>query len=303
MQLHPKSPQYPAKHFRTGLGLLAMILSLLLATTATAQTVDEKTFQTSNDTEYRITRDYVYGHKDGMALTFDVLKPVDANGIGVCFMVSGGWYSIWSPPEQAVKLSLFGRLLDSGYTVFMVRHGSAPRFKVPEAVDDVRKAIETIQANAKTFEVDPQRLGVCGGSAGGHLSTMLGTTGNATQRCAAVACYYPPTDLRPYVSNEKFVRDFPALDFDKSQAEAVSPALHATDDDAPTLLIHGDKDELVPLSHSEDLKRELDKVEVPCELIVIEGAAHGFAGKDKDRAEEAVVAWFDKYLKKDDQKK
>lgn len=301
MQPNPKSPQVRSAHFRTGIGLFAILLLNLLATPSIAQTVDDQTFQTSHDMEFRITRDYVYGHKDGMALTFDVLKPESANGIGVCFMVSGGWYSIWSPPEQAAKLSLFDRLLESGYTLFMVRHGSAPRFKVPEAVDDVRKAVETIQANAKSFGVDPQRLGVCGGSAGGHLSTMLGTTGKATQRCAAVACYYPPTDLRPYVSNEKFVRDFPALDFDKNQAESVSPALHATDDDAPTLLIHGDQDKLVPLSHSEDLKRQLDKVEVPCELIVIEGAAHGFGGKDKERAEAAIVAWFDKYLKKDAQ--
>ena len=126
---------------------------------------------------------------------------------------------------------------------------------------------------------------------------MLGTTGEKEQRVAVVACYYPPTDLRPYVTNPKSVKDFPALDFDNDLAESVSPALHASDDDAPTLLVHGDKDRLVPLSHSENLKAELDKVSVPCELIVIEGAAHGFQGDDQKRAETAVIQWFDRYLK------
>ena len=124
--------------------------------------------------DIKITPDVVYGHKLGMALTFDVYTPPGtANGAGVLFMVSGGWYSEWSPPDKAAPL--FKPMLDAGFTVFAVRHGSSPKFGIPEAVEDVRRSVRFIRASAERFGVDPNRLGVCGMSAGGHLSLMLGT--------------------------------------------------------------------------------------------------------------------------------
>lgn len=105
-----------------------------------------------------IDRDIVYGHKMGMALTFDVLQPAKANGAAVLFMVSGGWISRWSPPEQTV--TRFDDLLQQGFTVFAVRHGSSPVFKVPDAVEDVRRATRFIRANAGRWEIDADRLGV-----------------------------------------------------------------------------------------------------------------------------------------------
>ena len=87
--------------------------------------------------DVKITPDVVYGHKHGMALTFDVYTPQsNANRAGVLFMVSGGWYSQWSPPEKT--LPMFKPMLDAGFTVFAVRHGSSPKFGIPEAVEDVR---------------------------------------------------------------------------------------------------------------------------------------------------------------------
>jgi acetyl esterase/lipase len=124
--------------------------------------------------ETKITPDVVYGHKFGLALTFDVFKPeTNSNGAGVLFMVSGGWYSNWSPPEQAQ--AMFLPLTNAGYTVFAVRHGSSPKFSIPEAVEDVRRSVRFIRLNADKFGIDGERLGVFGMSAGGHLSLMLGT--------------------------------------------------------------------------------------------------------------------------------
>ncbi|MCA9104405.1 MAG: alpha/beta hydrolase [Pirellulaceae bacterium] len=263
-----------------------------------------------------IKPDVVYGHKAGMALTYDVITPTEnANGAGVLFMVSGGWVSTWFAPEGVVRepkpagLNLWERLVDRGYTVFMVRHGSSPRFKVPEAWSDVELAIRHIHAHAEEFGVDPDRLGVCGGSAGGHLSLMMGTRGDdgdasqsdpaqrASSRVRCVVAYFPPTDLEPYVGPDKpIVKQFPALDFPQSQVESVSPLRHVTADDAPTLLVHGDRDELVPLFHSEKIKEAMDEAGVECELIVIEGAAHGFAGDDNERALQALADWMDAHL-------
>src|SRR5262245_1393144 len=104
--------------------------------------------------EPRVIPDVVYGHKDGMALTFDVLKPEGKpNSAGVLFMVSGGWRSAWAPPEQSVDR--FRPLLEKGFTVFVVRHGSSPKYVIPEIVDDVRRSVRFIRLNATKFEVDP----------------------------------------------------------------------------------------------------------------------------------------------------
>jgi acetyl esterase/lipase len=264
--------------------------------------------------DYKITPDVVYGHKAGMALTFDVVQPKKPNGAGVLFMVSGGWVSFWVPPETAVGpaspafVKFFNELLDHGFTLFIVRHGSSPQFKVPEAVADVRRAVRFIRLNAARFDVDANRLGVCGGSAGGHLSLVLGTSSDAgdknakddvdktSDRVAAVVAYFPPVDLREWVGTR--TKEFPALDFDKKLADGISPILFVSDDDPPTLLVHGDKDTLVPVSNSERIEKEFKKHHVPCELKVMRGAGHGFAGKQNDEAAQALVAWFDKYLSK-----
>lgn len=253
-----------------------------------------------------IVADVVYGHKDGMALTFDVFKPSgEANGAGVLFMVSGGWFSRWAPPEQMQKR--FTGLLDKGFTVFAVRHGSAPRYKVPEAYEDVTRAVRYIRAHAGDFGVDASRLGVFGGSAGGHLSLMLGTNSDEgdneageavlkeSSRVAAVVAYFPPVDLRGLTGpNDRF----PALDFDDELADDVSPILHVSEDDPPTLLVHGTDDDLVPLSHSERIHAKFGETKVRSELVVIDGAGHGFRGEHAAQAGEALEAWFEEHLLK-----
>jgi acetyl esterase/lipase len=261
-----------------------------------------------------IEADVVYGHKDGLAMTFDVIKPKEhANGAGVLFMVSGGYFSVWYPPENNV--AMFRSLLDKGFTMFIVRHGSSPRYLVPEAVDDIRRSVRFIRKNAARFHVDPDRLGVTGASAGGHLSLMLSTTGDngdpqakdellkTGDRVAAIVAYFPPTDVRPWVvPTSSYYQNFPALRFDPAKADAYSPVLSVTADDAPALMIHGDKDTLVPLDHSQKILAEFQKNHVASDLLVIKGAEHGFHGEDEKRAAAARDAWFEKYLLKKDEK-
>ncbi|QDT94374.1 alpha/beta hydrolase family protein [Gimesia algae] len=254
-----------------------------------------------------IIPDVVYGHKFGMALTFDVFKPQNPNGAGVLFMVSGGWYSRWTEPQN--MLGWFNSLLEEGFTVFCVRHGSSPKFKIPEVVEDVRRSVRFIRQHAQEYGVNPNQLGVWGGSAGGHLSLVLGTTSDQgdpnakdpilkiSDQVAAVAAYYPPTDIREFVDNKSpYYHRFPALQFEADLADDFSPLLHVTPDDPPTLLIHGDQDKLVPISHSKNIMKQFEEQNVPAELIVIKDAAHGFKGEDQNRASKAVVNWFKQYL-------
>ena len=157
--------------------------------------------------EVEIMPDLIYGHKDGLAMTLDVLKPTTgANGAAILYMVSGGWVSRWAPPKESADRFQF--LLGKGFTVVIVRHGSSPRYHVPDAVSDVRRAVRFVRYNAKQWGVDPNRLGVHGGSAGGHLSLVLGMASDAgdasaeepfmreSNRVASVVAYYPPVDLR-----------------------------------------------------------------------------------------------------------
>lgn len=260
-----------------------------------------------------IKPDVIYGHKMGMALTFDVLAPkANANGAGVLFMVSGGWVSTWIPPENILgglgKAFGFSALLDKGFTLFIVRHGSSPLFKVPECVADVRLAVRYIRSHAAEYKVDPARLGVFGASAGGHLSLMLGTTGDDgiagsknpleihSDRVAAVVAIFPPTELKSYVESEKMRTQFPALQFDASLWKTVSPIEHVTPDDAPALLIHGDKDTLVPDKHSKEILQVFKDKNVAADLVMFPGAGHGFNGEQQAKAAAATVAWFEKHL-------
>ena len=134
---------------------------------------------------------------------------------------------------------------------------------------------------------------------------MLGTRTNDkgtpqdNPRVAAVAAVFPPTDLAPYVEEGNPRREqVPALKFDPKKASDVSPLRHVTSDDAPTILIHGDKDDLVPLWHSEKIVEEFNKANVKNELIVIRDAAHGFDASGNKRLFEGIVGWFDLHLKR-----
>lgn len=276
------------------------VLGLLLIARSTAYGQDAQ-----------IVPDVAYGHKDGMALTFDVVKPSKANGAAVLFIQSGGWYSNWTEPKQL--LPACQPLLAKGLTVFVVRHGSAPKYNIPEIVDDVRRSVRFIRLHAKDWNIDPERLGMVGMSAGGHLTLVIATTaddGDAnakdevlrqSSRIAATVAVFPPTDLRDWVKDPPaIIKSIPALKppltFDPAKAPDVSPVIHATERTPPTLLIHGDKDELVPIEHSKQMIIALEKAKVPSRLLTIEGAGHGFDAKQNETVVPALVGWFEKYL-------
>jgi len=112
--------------------------------------------------------DIVYGHKDGLALTMDLFRPPgDANGGTILFMISGGWYSRWAPPQETQRV--FQPYLDVGYNVFAVRHGSSPRYSIPEAIVDVQRAVRFVRIHADQWDVEAERLGVMGISWGPSL--------------------------------------------------------------------------------------------------------------------------------------
>lgn len=242
-----------------------------------------------------VERDVVYGHKDGLAMIMDVYQPeANANGAGIAYMISGGWMS--SDGMQRAYESMFLPLVDAGYTVFAVKHGSSPRYFVPDAWSDVSLAFQFIGDNAARWNVDPTRLGVSGISAGGHLSLMLGLYSDAStkHRPKAIVAYMPPVDLRTIVGPSE---RFPATDFDPALAPGISPIDFVSTDDPPTLLVHGDADELVPIANSERMYAALEAANVKTDFVVIPGAPHGlFQGEDGATAAKALLGWFEANL-------
>ena len=261
--------------------------------------------------DVKIIPDIVYGHKDGLAMTMDVLKPAKQNGAAILFVVSGGWVSRWAPPENFK--GLFAPHLEKGYTIAAIRHGSSPRYTIPEATSDLRKAVRFIRKNAETYGIDEKRMAVFGMSAGGHLSLMIGTTGEdasdkrgldgVSSRVAAVIAYVPPTDLRVCVwdapESLPAYRQFPALNLDLEKAATYSPLVHVSEDDAPSLVIMGGNDKLVPPKHGEWIAEAFTKHKVEHKLMILPDAGHGLQGAgNRAKVLAATSAWLEKHLAK-----
>lgn len=286
-------------------------------------------YSRADEPNFTRVQDVIYGRKFGMALTMDVFTPKSgANGLGLIWVVSGGWFSA----HESINGVYIREFLNRGYTVFAVVHGSQPKFTIPEAIADMNRSVRFIRANAAEYHIDPDHIGVLGGSAGGHLSLMLGTAGDlgdpnakdpvdrVSSRVQAVACYFPPTDFLNYgepgkialgrgtLANFRAPFDFHEYD-SKSKSfvqvtdeakvrelgQKISPIEHVSSDDAPTLIIHGDMDKLVPIQQSETIVAKLKKEGVDNKLIVKPGAQHGWPELLKDQP--ILADWFDDHLK------
>jgi acetyl esterase/lipase len=267
--------------------------------------------------EFTRTEDVIYGRKFGTALTLDVFQPQPANGVGIVLMVSGGWFS----SHESINADYFRPLLNRGYTVFAVVHGSQPKFTITEIVPDINRAVRFIRHNAARYGVDPNRLGITGGSAGGHLSLTMGTRGgpgdpNAkdpidreSSAVQCVACFFPPTDFLNYgrpgedAVGVGTLKDFkPAFgaraDTEEGRQELgheISPIYFIHSNMSPMLIIHGDADKLVPIYQAQMFVKGCEAVGSTAKLVVREGKQHGWADMGKDM--ELLGDWFDEYLR------
>jgi acetyl esterase/lipase len=232
---------------------------------------------------YDATEDVVYGHKDGMALTLDVLVPkVNPKRIGLIVVLSGSWNSrksdILEEEERRRQTDHWTQgLLKGGYTLFVVRHGCSPRYSVLEMLPDMTRTVRFVRSAASQFQVDPNHLGITSGSSGGHLSLMAALTGDdgksdsldpvqrISSRVQCVVAWFPPTDLVNWggpggyqmievVRPGFFKRVLGEVKNLEQDLKAISPIYFVNQQAPPLLLIHGDSDKTVPLQQSEILK-------------------------------------------------
>jgi acetyl esterase/lipase len=263
------------------------------------------------------TEDVIYGRKFGTALTLDVFQPTNANRCGILFMISGGFYS----SHEAINAGMMKPFLDRGYTVFAVVHGSQPKFVIPEITQDIHRAVRFVRANAARYGVERSKLGITGGSAGGHLSLTMATQGAAgndnakepidreSSAVQAAACFFPPTDFLNFgrpgedAVGVGTLKDYRAAFGPRSDTpegrqklgQEISPIYYIHSNMPPVLIIHGDADTLVPIYQADRFVERCKEVGVTAKLVVREGKGHGWAELGRDV--EILADWFDEHLR------
>ena len=206
----------------------------------------------------------------------------------IVYIHGGGWTS-GDKNVGAGSLDVNG-LLARGYIVVSLNYRLAPQYKWPAQITDVKCAIRHLRANAALYKIDPNKIGVWGGSAGGHLVAMLGTTDKSagfdvgeyldqSSRVQAVVDLFGPADLPAmFTSNAQLVgnRVFGSTSRDDPILVQASPVTYISKDDPPFLILQGDKDKTVPMEQSQELYDKLKAGNVTATLVIVKNAGHGF---------------------------
>ena len=255
-----------------------------------------------------------YANPDGQHLRLNLAMPEKGAGpFPALVCIHGGGFRAGNRDGYD---ALCIRLAQHGYVAVTVSYRLAPKYPFPAAVHDVKAAVRWARANATKYRIDPARIGVTGGSAGGHLAQFLAVTrgvkefegdgGNATRssRVACVVNVYGPSDFtKSYGKSVDAAEVLPLflggnLEKERKRHIRASPLYWVTPDAAPTLCIHGTKDKYVAHEQAVWMVERLKAAGVEAELLTLKGAGHGFKGEDARTAEKALLAFFDKHLKK-----
>jgi acetyl esterase/lipase len=255
-----------------------------------------------------------YSNPDNQHLQLDIAQPthkVEGPFPAILCIHGGGFRA--GDRQSYDKLCI--RLAENGYVAATITYRLAPKYQFPDAIYDCKAAVRWLRANAAKYHIDPVRIGVTGGSAGGHLAQFLGVTkgvkefegdgGNPTQP-SSVACvvnYFGPSDFTKSYGHSKDAAEVLPLwlggDLEKAHRRHIeaSPLYWVTPNAAPTLDIQGTKDNYVAYEQATWMVDKLKAADVEAELLTMEGAGHGFQGKDAEKADAAMIAFFDKHLK------
>ena len=261
-----------------------------------------------------VERDLTYCTGEGVTLKLDMHYPQEMDGPEpVVMWVHGGSWSSGSK-SSGPGMADVPELLARGYVVAAVDYRLAPQYKFPAQIEDVKCAIRFLRANASQFNLKPDRIGVWGHSAGGHLVALLGTTdasagfegsgGYADQstHVQAVVDMSGPTDLRGMPSGLA-ESVFGAKDSFSDILKRASPTTYISKDDPPFLILQGDRDTSVPPSQSQILYDRLKAAGIPATLVMVKNAEHSFepVGGDisptRTELTQLIADFFDQHLR------
>lgn len=311
--------------------VLTLLLSVLALATGSigadesvsaASPTPKQEFQIPDDIE--IIKDIPYAKDDHVKHRLDImrLKNAPKDPMPVIVWIHGGGFRGGSKTSGYPRLLRFVR---RGYLGVTIDYRFTTEKIFPAQLQDCKCAIRFLRAHAKKYNLDPDRIGVWGASAGGNLVAMLGTTGGVEEfegdggwqeyssRVQAVVDYYGMTDfmaIEELVKQGKATERFMLHDGKDSAsgllggkfwekpdlARKASPTTYASKDDPPFLIFHGDQDPLTNWSQSELLHKTLQKAGVESEFYLVKGGKHGWGPRPD--VDDRVDAFFDKHLKR-----
>jgi acetyl esterase/lipase len=270
----------------------------------------------SNQSGMTVRRDieYVPGGHERQKLDLYLPKQADPSGKRPLLVwVHGG---AWLGGNKNNPPAL--RFVEKGYAVASINYRLSQHALFPAQLEDCKAAIRWLRANATSYGYDPSRIGVWGASAGGHLVALLGTTGDVKEfdvgpnagvssRVQAVCDFFGPTDFTKMSSFPSAMKhdapDAPEAKLiggpvqeNKDKVQRANPITYVTKDDPPFLIVHGDKDPLVPHHQSEILLEALQKAGVQASFYTVAGGGHG--GFKDPQVDVLVSTFFDKHLRK-----
>ncbi|MCC6036762.1 MAG: alpha/beta hydrolase [Armatimonadetes bacterium] len=301
-------------------GWLVSIVSVTLFVFATTFLVGVAAWQAGTETlPFEIREGLTYGPNERNDLDLFLPKDDGKSLRPAVIVIHGG---AWRGGDKKDMRILAEPLAQRGYVVAAINYRLAPKWSYPAQLDDCQRAVRWLRKNAKEFRVDPKRFGAAGASAGGHLALLLGTREvrddsdpdlkgiSSKVQCVLSIC--GPTDLtdKRYAQAArdsdlgKILIEFIGKPYDEAPNlwKEASPIYYVSPDDAPTFIIHGNQDSIVPFEQSVRFAEALRKVGVEVQLVAIKGMDHGpTTPEQRDELMKAVgqaLEFFDKHLKR-----
>jgi acetyl esterase/lipase len=262
----------------------------------------------------RVERDLEFVRRGDLSLRLDLYLPVkpEETAVPLVVWVHGGG---WNAGDKARCPGVY--LAAEGFAVASINYRLTQEAQWPAQIDDCREAIRWLRREGAKYGIATDKIGVWGGSAGGHLVALMGTLDLPTDeavssRVQAVCDWYGPSDLLTMPPNVLsagkteadlakangaqllggIVRDMPEL------AKQASAYYQASAGDAPFLIMHGDEDPGVPLEQSRKLHEALQKAGVESTFTIVKGAGHGGPAFQTDALKNEVRDFFRKHLAK-----
>ena len=264
--------------------MIFLILILLFTISISADNINNKKYIEENNIVYNTVGDIK------LLMDMKTLDDGKKNKPAVIAIHGGGWWE----GSKTDGMWMGNPLVEKGYTVFAINYRLAPVAPFPAQIEDCKSAVRFVRANAKKYNIDPNKIIAYGGSAGGHLASLLGVlpkgkfegTGNNLKTSSAVQAVISnvgPEDLSLYTeTDDKYAireNNFKQLFGSNPEGmdywiKAASPITYVTEKSVPHLLLYGSTDDLVPASHGAVMEKKLKDNKVYCEYYVEEGAWH-----------------------------
>ncbi len=258
--------------------------------------------------------DVVYSALPGFRpMIVDIYMPKDtAPKPLILYIHGGGWMGGHTRHSGALSdfPEVLARLASEGFVVASLEYRLSGEAPFPAQLQDARAAIRFLKANAAKYGIDASRVGVWGGSAGGHLTGLIATSCGETgvdpapapagSECVqAAVTWYGVFDFAPMLKKAAAAPNPTSAEYSllrcrpedctAEQVAAVSPVAHVDRNDPPMLLIHGEKDSVVDVSQSHMMEARLRSVGVPVDAIYIPGVDHSFVGATPEETRAATL--------------